>query len=53
VCDYWLLGPYPSEEDMAATQKGQTASPIGKPRTKTEVPLVAPKILPAGKANKP
>ena len=39
VFDYWLLGQYPSEEDMAATQKGQTAAPIGKPRTKHEVPL--------------
>jgi penicillin-binding protein 2 len=53
VFDYWLLGQYPSEEDMAATQKGQTASPIGKPRTKAEVPLLAPKNLPAGKADKP
>jgi penicillin-binding protein 2 len=53
VFDYWLLGHYPSEEDMAATQKGQTASPIGKPRNKAEVPLIAPKILPAGKADKP
>jgi penicillin-binding protein 2 len=47
------LGQYPSEEDMAATQKGQTASPIGKPRTKADVPLLAPKNLPAGKADKP
>jgi penicillin-binding protein 2 len=39
VFDYWLLGQYPSEEDMVATQKGQTAAPIGKPRTKQEVPL--------------
>jgi penicillin-binding protein 2 len=39
VFDYWLLGQYPSEEDMAATQKGQTANPLGKPRTKQEVPL--------------
>jgi penicillin-binding protein 2 len=53
VFDYWLLGQYPSEEDMAATQKGQTASPIGKPRTKADVPLLAPKNLPAGKADKP
>lgn len=53
VFDYWLLGQYPSEEDMAATQKGQTASPIGKPRNKAEVPLMAPKILPAGKPDKP
>ncbi len=39
VFDYWLLGQYPSEEDMAATQKGQTAAPIGKPRSKQDVPL--------------
>jgi penicillin-binding protein 2 len=53
VFDYWLLGQYPSEEDMAATQKGQTAAPIGKPRTKAEVPLIAPKTLPVGKADQP
>ncbi len=53
VFDYWLLGQYPSEEDMLATQKGQTASPIGKPRNKTEVPLLPPKNLPVGKADKP
>jgi penicillin-binding protein 2 len=53
VFDYWLLGQYPSEEDMAATQKGQSASPIGKPRVKSEVPLMAPKTLPAGRAEKP
>ena len=44
VFDYWLLGQYPSEEDMAATQKGQTAGPIGKPRTKQEVPLETRKL---------
>ncbi|MCS6810714.1 MAG: penicillin-binding transpeptidase domain-containing protein, partial [Tepidimonas sp.] len=32
VFDYLLLGLYPSEEDIAATQKGQTAAPIGTPR---------------------
>ena len=32
VFDYLLLGQYPSEEDIAATQQGQTAAPIGKPR---------------------
>ncbi|MEY3613870.1 MAG: Stage sporulation protein [Pseudomonadota bacterium] len=53
VFDYWLLGQYPSEEDMAATQKGQTAAPIGKPRTKAEVPLMAPKNLSAGKVDQP
>ncbi len=30
--DYWLLDQYPSEQDMAAVQKGQAAAPIGKPR---------------------
>jgi len=39
VFDYWLLGQYPSEEDMVATQKGQTASPVGKPRSKQDVPV--------------
>ena len=41
VFDYWLLGQYPSQEDMLATQKGQTASPVGKPRSKQDVPIQA------------
>ncbi|NMM09127.1 MAG: penicillin-binding protein 2 [Polaromonas sp.] len=32
VFDYVLLGQYPSEEDMAAVQKGLAGAPIGKPR---------------------
>lgn len=43
VFDYWLLGHYPSEEDMAATQKGQSSRPIGAPRSKADVPLLSPK----------
>ena len=39
VFDYWLLGQYPSEEDIAATQLGQTGRPIGLPRAKKDVPL--------------
>jgi penicillin-binding protein 2 len=39
VFDYWLLGQYPSEEDIAATQLGQTGRPIGQPRAKQDVPL--------------
>ena len=39
VFDYWLLGQYPSEEDIAATQLGQTSRPIGTPRNKKDVPL--------------
>jgi penicillin-binding protein 2 len=30
--DYYLLGLYPSEEDMAAVRKGQATTPIGKQR---------------------
>ena len=37
VFDYVLLGQYPSEEDMAAVQKGLAAAPIGKPRRADEV----------------
>ncbi len=36
--DYWLLGQYPNEQDMAAVQKGQAAAPLGKPRLASELP---------------
>ncbi len=32
VFDYLLMGRYPSEEDMAAVQKGTASAPMGKPR---------------------
>lgn len=35
--DYLLLGQYPSEEDMAAVQKGLAAAPIGKPRRAADI----------------
>ena len=38
VFDYWLLGQYPSLEDMAAVQKAQATAPIGKPRLVTDMP---------------
>ena len=38
VLDYWLLNLYPSEADIAAVQKGEAPSPIGKPRPVAEVP---------------
>ena len=38
VFDYWLLGQYPNDEDMAAVRKGVAAAPIGKPRPASEVP---------------
>nr|MBA3773096.1 penicillin-binding protein 2 [Ramlibacter sp.] len=37
VFDYWLLGQYPSEEDLEAVKKGQAGAPIGKPRSAAEV----------------
>jgi penicillin-binding protein 2 len=42
VFDYLLLGQYPSEEDIAATQKGQTAAPIGTPRRVEDIPWPLP-----------
>ncbi|OOG60757.1 penicillin-binding protein 2 [Polaromonas sp. C04] len=38
IFDYWLLGQYPSEEDIAAVQKAQATTPIGKPRRVQDVP---------------
>ncbi len=37
VFDYWLMGQYPSEEDMVAVRAGKAASPIGTPRVAAEV----------------
>jgi penicillin-binding protein 2 len=37
IFDYWLLGQYPSEEDLIAVRRGQAASPIGKPRNAADV----------------
>jgi penicillin-binding protein 2 len=54
--DYWLLGQYPNEQDMAAVQKGQASAPIGKPRAASELPWplagmsLAGPILPASLA---
>ncbi|WKB51101.1 penicillin-binding protein 2 [Eleftheria terrae] len=42
VLDYWLTGAYPSEEDMAATRRGESSSPVGTPRVAAQVPLPAP-----------
>ena len=40
--DYLLLGQYPSEEDMAAVQKGLAGAPIGKPRRAAEMTGLLP-----------
>lgn len=41
IIDYWLLGNYPSEADMAAMRVGKAAAPIGTPRRAEDVPLDA------------
>ncbi len=40
VFDYWLMGQYPSEQDIAASQKGEAAAPLGTPRRAVDVPLL-------------
>jgi penicillin-binding protein 2 len=42
VFDYWLLGQYPSEEDIAATRAGKSGAPVGKPRKVEDVALPGP-----------
>ncbi len=38
VFDYWLLGQYPSEEDIALVRKGEATTPVGKPRLTSDLP---------------
>ena len=38
VFDYWVMGQYPSEEDMAAVRLGKAAAPIGQPRVAADMP---------------
>ena len=40
--DYWLLGQYPSEEDLAAVSQGKATAPIGKPRLGADIPWPLP-----------
>ena len=37
VFDYWLLGQYPNDDDLAAVSKGQATAPVGKPRAVADV----------------
>lgn len=39
VFDYLLAGQYPSPEDIALTQRGQSVAPVGTPRPVDSVPL--------------
>jgi len=47
VFDYLLLGKYPSAEDIAATQLGQSNAPIGTPRDAASVALPGATTAPA------
>ena len=38
VFDYWLMGQYPSEEDLLAVSQGRATAPIGTPRKVAEIP---------------
>ncbi|MFG6457353.1 penicillin-binding protein 2 [Roseateles sp. BYS96W] len=51
VFDYLLAGLYPSEEDIAKTQLGQTFAPIGTPRKAADVPLPGQAGAPASAAS--
>lgn len=44
--DYWLSGIYPSEQDIAAVQRGQAGAPIGTPRTTREMAITPPSMAP-------
>jgi penicillin-binding protein 2 len=40
VFDYWLLGDYPSMDDIEASQKGVASTPIGVRRRKEDIQLI-------------
>jgi penicillin-binding protein 2 len=37
VFDYWLMGQYPNEQDLAAVREGKATAPIGKPLNAADV----------------
>jgi penicillin-binding protein 2 len=57
--DYWLLGEYPNDTDMAAVRLGQATAPIGKPLVASAVPWpraalgVTPAVTPTSAASAP
>ena len=53
VFDFVILGQYPSEEDIAAVQKGQATRPIGKPRDVASVPWPPTTITASAVPEKP
>jgi penicillin-binding protein 2 len=52
VFDYWLLGEYPSVEDIEASQKGLASTPIGTRRRKEDIQLVPSEGVVGGGKNR-
>jgi penicillin-binding protein 2 len=46
VMDYWVAGLYPSEQDLAAVQRGQASVPIGTQREVAEMELLRGPAVP-------
>ena len=53
VFDYWLLGQYPSEEDIAAVRSGQARLPMGQPRRANDIAVPADSVAVEGLPRKP
>jgi penicillin-binding protein 2 len=51
--DYWLLGQYPNDEDLALVRKGQATAPVGKPRLVAEMPWPPASTLSAASPGTP
>ncbi|NRF69184.1 penicillin-binding protein 2 [Aquincola sp. S2] len=57
IFDYWLQGLYPTDEDIAAVQQGQSPAPLKPPRPlaqvvfKTSAPASAAALAPSGAAS--
>ncbi len=41
ILDYWLVGNYPSEADIAAVRVGKAGAPIGTPRRASDISVLA------------
>jgi penicillin-binding protein 2 len=48
IFDYWLVGDYPSVEDIEASQKGLASTPIGMRRRKDTIQLIPSEGVVAG-----
>ncbi|MEG0555441.1 MAG: penicillin-binding protein 2 [Comamonas sp.] len=44
IIDYWLMGDYPSEADMAAMRVGKAGPPIGTPRRVSDISVLPDEV---------